>query len=124
MKTKCGRWLLCLGMATVVNLSAMAQGHGGDHRKRHDGNKGRHRYAHSTKSNLSDKVFRITEADSLQKQKMKPAIEHASKRLESLRLNYQKQERRVLDSMSVQVKHFLKEEQLQKLNSWTSRTEK
>lgn len=49
---------------------------------------------------------------------MKPAVDHASKRLESLRLSYQKQEKRVLDSLSLQVKPYLKEEQLKKLNNW------
>ena len=118
MKTNSWKWLLSLGLATIVSLGAMAQGHHDGHHKKHDGDHGKHYYANSGKRNLSDKVYRVTEADSVQKQKMKPAVDRASKRLESLRLNYQKQEKRVLDSLSLQVKPYLKEEQLKKLNDW------
>ena len=104
MKTTSWKWLLSLGLATIVSLGAMAQGHGGDHHKRHDGGHGKYHDTNSSKRNLSDRIDRITDADSLQKQKMKPAVDRASKRLESLRLSYQKQERRVLDSLSLQVK--------------------
>ena len=108
----------------TVSIGAMAQGHGDNHRKRHDGDHGKHRYENSEKRNLSDRVYRITNADSLQKQKMKPAVDRASKRITSLRLTYQKQEQRVLDSLSLQVKPYLKEEQLKKLNDWKDRAGK
>jgi len=124
MKTKSWKWLLSLGLATIVSMGAMGQGHGGDH---HHGDGGNHRKNHAEKSgkrNLSDKIYRVTQADSLQKQKMKPAIDHASKRLESIRLSYQKQEKRVMDSLSLQVKPFLKEEQVKKLNDWKDKTGK
>jgi|GEM_PF-3447343 len=117
MKTTSWKWLLSLGLATIVSLSAMAQGHHDGHHKKHDGDHSKHYYANSGR-NLSDKVYRVTEADSVQKQKMKPAVDRASKRLESLRLSFQKQEKRVLDSLSLQVKPYLKEEQQKKLNDW------
>ena len=102
----------------------MAQDRHGHHGKHHDGGRDKHYNESSGKRNLSDKVYRITQADSVQKQKMKPAVDRASKRLESLRLSYQKQEKRVLDSLSLQLKPILKEEQLQKLNDWKDRTDK
>jgi hypothetical protein len=105
-------------LATTVSLGAMAQGHHDGHHKKHDGDHDKHHDKNSGKKDLSSKVYRITDADSLQKQKMKPSVDHASKRLESLRLSYQKQEKRVLDSLSLQVKPYLKEEQLKKLNDW------
>jgi hypothetical protein len=123
MKTSSWKWLFGLGLATVVSMSVMAQDHGDHHHKRHD-DKGKHHYEHSGKRNLSERVYHVTNADSVQKQKMKPAIDRASKRLESLRANYQKQEKRVLDSLSLQVKPYLKEEQLQKLNNWKDKTGK
>jgi hypothetical protein len=123
MKRTSWKWLLSLGLATVVSLGAMAQGHGGGHHRGHDGHD-KYRYENSGKKNLSDKVYRVTQADSLQKQKMKPAVDRASKRLESLRLSYQKQEKRVMDSLSLQVKPYLKEEQLKKLNDWKDKTGK
>ena len=124
MKTTSWKWLLSLGLATIVSIGAIAQGHDGGHHKRHDGDHSKHHYANSGKRNLSDKIYRVTEADSLQKQKMKPSVDRASKRLESLRLSYQKQEQRVLDSLSLQVKPYLKEEQLKKLNDWKDKTGK
>jgi hypothetical protein len=122
MRKHSWKWLLSLGLATIVSLGAMAQDRGGDHHKRHDGNHGKNRTEKSGKRNLSDRIYRVTAADSLQKQKMKPAVDHASKRLESLRLSYQKQEKKVMDSLSLQVKPYLKEEQLKKLSDWKDKT--
>lgn len=49
----------------------------------------------------------MTRADSLQKIKMKPTVERASKRLEAIRLSYQAQEKRVIDSLKLQLKPML-----------------
>ena len=49
---------------------------------------------------------------------MKPSVEQATKRLENLRLNYQKQEKRVLDSLSLQLKPILKEDQFRRLEDF------
>ncbi len=118
MKKTSWKWLLSLGLVTIVSFGAMAQGHHDDHHKKRDSDHSKHHYENSGKKDLSSKVYHVTDADSLQKQKMKPAVDRASKRLESLRLTYQKQEKRVLDSLSLQVKPYLKEEQLKKLNDW------
>ena len=67
------------------------------------------------RDSMTQKVYRITNADSLQKIKMKPAIDKASKMLEALRADYQTQEMRVLDSLSLQVKPFLREDQSKSL---------
>jgi hypothetical protein len=115
------RWLLSLGLATIVSIGAMAQ-HGDDHHKRHGRSHDKGHYDKSSNRNLSSRVYHVTEADSVQKQKMKPAIDRASKRLESLRLSYQKQQKKVMDSLSLQVKPYLKEEQLKKLNDWKDKT--
>ena len=123
MKTNSGKWLLSLGLATAVCMGACAQGHG-DHHQRHDGKGGKHHYEKSGKRNFSDRIYHITQADSLQKQKMKPSVDHASTRLAALRLAYQKQEKRVLDSLGLQVKPYLKEEQLKKLTEWKDKAGK
>ncbi len=126
MKTdRSWKWLLGLGLATLVSAGVMAQGGDDSHQKRHDGGRGgKHHYENSGKRNLSDKVYRITEADSVQKQKMKPTLDRASKRLEALKVSYRKQEKKVLDSLSVQLKPYLKEEQLKRLNDWKDKTGK
>jgi hypothetical protein len=119
------KWLLGLGLATAMSMNAMAQDDSGRHHRGHGGHdrdKGKHRSEKVGNRNLSDRVYRITDADSAQKQKMKPAVDRANKRLESLRLSYQKQEKRVMDSLSLQVKPYLKEEQLKKLNDWKEKT--
>jgi hypothetical protein len=116
--------MLSLGLATAVCMGAFAQGHGRDHHQRNDGRHGKHQYENSGKKNLSDRIYRVTQADSLQKQKMKPVIDRTTKRLESLRLSYQKQEKRVLDSLSLQIKPYLKEEQVKKLNDWKDKAGK
>ncbi|HLZ17561.1 MAG TPA: hypothetical protein VKQ08_11000 [Cyclobacteriaceae bacterium] len=114
--------LLGLGLATLVSLSAMAQDGRGRHHHGRDDRRSSHREDRGSKKNLSGRIYRITEADSVQKLKLKPAIDRASKRLESLRLSYQKQEKRVLDSLSLQAKSILKDDQWQKLNTWKDRT--
>src|SRR5258705_1786464 len=123
MKINRGKWLLSLGLAAAVCISALGQGHG-DHHQRHDGKGGKHHYEKGGKRNLSDRIYHITEADSLQKLKMKPSVDHASKSLQVLRLAYQKQEKSVLDSLGLQVKPYLKEDQLKKLNNWKDKTGK
>ena len=110
--------MLSLGLATIMCVGAAAQDHRGgrhgqDHRgKSHDGK--------ATSKGLAEKVYRVTGADSVQKKKMKPAVDRASKRLETLRASYRKQEQKVMDSLSLQVKPFLKEDQLKKLNDWNA----
>jgi hypothetical protein len=96
METK-GTWkrLICLGLATIASVGAMAQGGTDSRHKRHDGARGnRHHYEKFNRRNLSDKVYHITHADSVQKAKKKPSVDHATKRLETLRASYQKQEKK------------------------------
>lgn len=71
--------------------------HGGD-AKNQDGKRGK----------ISTRIYEITEADSIQKIKMKPFVDKASKRMESLRASYQKQEGKLLDSLRAQLKPILK----------------
>lgn len=59
------------------------------------------------KKSFSEKIYRVTRADSIQKIKMKPAVERASKRLEAIRLSFQAQEKRVMDSLMLQLKPVL-----------------
>ncbi len=118
------KWLLGLGLATTICMSALAQDGRGHHRNGHDGGRhgGKNKYSTENvgRGDLSERIYRVTGADSVQKQKMKPAVDRASKRLESLRLSYQKQDRRVMDSLSLQVTPYLKEEQQKKLTDWQS----
>lgn len=71
------------------------------------------------KSNFSNRIYRMTDADSLQSIKMKPVVDRTSKRLDALRISYQKQEQRVMDSLKLQLKPILKEEQLKSLDRFS-----
>lgn len=119
MKTR-RSWHVLLGimLAAIISSGAYAQGRGHGH-----GGHGRDQrnYDRSGKSSLANRVYHITDADSVQKLKMKPVLDKTSKRLEALRASYQKQVKRVLDSLSTQLKPYLKEDQLKKLNDWRSR---
>ncbi|MFM8739464.1 MAG: hypothetical protein ACKOC0_04585, partial [Cytophagales bacterium] len=64
------------------------------------------------KKSFPEKIYRVTRADSLQKIKMKPTVERASKRLEAIRLSYQAQEKRVMDSLKLQLKPMLNATQI------------
>jgi hypothetical protein len=60
----------------------------------------------------------ITQADSTQKAKMKPILASAEKRFEALRKNYTEREKKLMDSVQVQLKPVLREEQLKKLEEF------
>jgi len=112
------KWLVGLGLAITICTSSFAQDHG-DHRgKPHRGGRDRSHYSRSEKRDFTARVYHITNADSAQKVKMKPVLDKTNKRMESLRTNYQKQEKRVLDSLNLQLKPYLKEDQLKKLQEW------
>jgi hypothetical protein len=122
MKTDMKGWFTVVVCVFLIGLSAntFAQ-HGyskhgksdrGNHDKRISNTKS------STQDAFSNHIYRVTEADSLQKMKMKPVLAKTSKRLESLRLSYQKQEKRVMDSLSLQMKPILKEDQLKRLDDY------
>jgi hypothetical protein len=122
MKTKMEGWLKVVICVFLIGVSAntFAQHgyskHGKSNRGNHD--KRINDAKSSTQDAFSSHVYRITEADSLQKIKMKPVLAKTNKRLESLRLSYQKQEKRVLDSLSLQMKPILKEDQMKRLDDY------
>lgn len=100
-------------MALVLLISAGAYAQRHDGRGKHGG-RGHDAFRRGGDRNFSEQVVRITHADSLQKKKLQPALDKVSKRLEALRASYQKQEKRVLDSLDAQLKPVLKEDQLKR----------
>jgi hypothetical protein len=105
-----GKWMM---MALVLLMSAGAYAQRHDGRSKHGG-RGHEAFRRGGDKNFSAQVIRVTQADSLQKKKLQPALDKVSKRLEGLRVSYQKQEKRVLDSLDAQLKPVLKEEQLKR----------
>ena len=104
--------------AFTANVVAQQSSDKRDHHGRH-GDKGKHHnHGEYRNHNISSKMYRITNADSLQAKKMKPFVDKASKRMETLRTEYHRKEMRVLDSLQIQIKPFLKEEQLKKLSDF------
>ncbi len=115
------RILVGILLISVITVSSIAQSRDKrDHHGRH-GDKERHQkhggYKFKT-HDLSAKVYRITNADSIQVKKMKPFVDKASKRLETLRTEYHRKEMKVLDSLQLQIKPLLKEDQLKRLSDF------
>lgn len=115
-------WMVGLVCAVLISATGNVFSQRGDsyrHTKDRGQGDGKHTSArYDSKKNFSSKIYRITEADSLQEIKMKPIVDRTSKRLESLRMSYQKQEKRVMDSLSIQLKPILKEDQMKRLDDF------
>jgi hypothetical protein len=128
MKTKQMVRIALMSLLLTVGLTgaSMAQrgGHGGGHHGKGHNGRDKSYDQKEGKRNLSDKIYRITQADSVQKIKMKPLVDKASKRMETLRASYQAQEKKVLDSLRTKLKPILKEEQLKRLDDFGNRSRK
>ncbi len=122
MKTNKKGWMVALACMVLIGASGSVFAQRGDSYRNGKGrDHGDGKYAsarHDSKKSFSNKIYRITEADSLQEIKMKPIVDRASKRLESLQMSYQKQEKRVMDSLSIQLKPILKEDQMKRLDDF------
>jgi hypothetical protein len=70
---------------------------------------------------LADKVYYVTQADSIQTKKMKPIVDKASTRLKALRDDFRKKEKLVLDSLNLQLKPLLKDDQKKRLDDFSER---
>ncbi len=108
MKTR--KWMVVALVLLISSAGVYAQRHDGrsKHRKGHEA------FRRGGERNFSAQLVRVTQADSVQKKKLQPALDKVSKRLEALRASYQKQEKRVLDSLDAQLKPVLKEDQLKR----------
>jgi hypothetical protein len=113
-----------LGIMLLVGASVASEAH---HGKGHRGLgifQGKHRGGHHHGKHTGDRyrrggdlsnLYEITGADSVQRTKMKPFIDEASKKIETLRSGYHEQEAKVFESLKTQLKPILKEDQLKKL---------
>ena len=117
---KTGKWMV-MALVLLISAGAYAQRHDGRGKnggREHDGGKGHAAFRRGGDRNFSAQVVRVTHADSLQKKKLQPALDKVSKRLDALRASYQNQEKRVLDSLDVQLKPVLKEDQLKRWDDY------
>jgi hypothetical protein len=126
MKTLKTLGVVLVGLLLSISQVGWAQ-HG--HRK-HDGHDGKGRHGKDYygnranvdgKRNLSAKIYRLTQADSIQQKKMQPIVAKAEKRLIVLRTKYQEQEKKVLDSLRLQLKPILKEDQWKRLEDFKNK---
>lgn len=109
--------LLLFSMAMVYHVNVQAQKHMG-HDQRDFRGRGHSREQGSKDRSFASHVYRVTDADSLQRVKMKPSVDKASARLEVLRERFRKQEKQVLDSLGIKIKPVLKDEQWQEWNDF------
>ena len=116
--------MLCLIALTCLSMNVWAQKEEGHKsRKAHHG-----RYGHYGKHHgknyinkndlLSNKINRVTQADSLQAMRMKPIIDKSSERLNMLQRDFQQKKGMVMDSLKLQLKSILKEDQLHKFDEF------
>ena len=120
-----------VGVVLVVLLLSISQvgwaqhGHRKDDGHNGKGHYGKNHYGHrgdvDGKRNLSAKIYRVTQADSIQRKKMQPVVDKAEKRLSVLRTKYQEQEKKVLDSLRLQLKPILKEDQWKRLEDFKNK---
>ncbi len=116
--------ILVLAATLIVGILIGALSTGMMARHHYRGPQKQYRGNHSSNRNgFADKVFRITQADSIQAKQMKPLIEETMIQIDSLE-NQSRQEAKVLlDSMKLRFKSILRPEQMEKLNAFTSKME-
>jgi hypothetical protein len=114
--------MLGIVMFTCLSVSVWAQKkddkqNGKEYHGRHGHHSG-HRGDGYRNGMLADKVYRITQADSIQAKKMKPIVDRASARLKALQDDFQKEEKIILDSLNQQLKPMLKDDQRKRLDEF------
>lgn len=116
MKTRKWVGITILGILLTFGLTqqSLAQ-HKGRHHKAHGD--GKRKYG-GMNTDFSHKIYRITEADSTQKIKMKSLLAKADKRLEVFRKDFQDKEKKLIDSVKAQLKPILREDQFKKLEEF------
>ena len=122
MKTNMKGWMYVFALAALVGVSGSAFAQRGDGRQGGRGHIGFDKKdataRNDAKRSFAGRIYRITESDSLQVIRMKPIVDRTSKRLDALRASFARQEKRVMDSLSLQLKPILKEEQMKRLEDF------
>jgi hypothetical protein len=117
--------VLGIAVFTCLSVSAWAQKkddnqNGKGHYGRHSHHSG-HRGGGFKNGTMAERVYRITQADSIQAKKMKPIVDKASDRLKNLRADFQKKEKVVLDSLNLQLKPLLRDDQKKRLDEFNEK---
>ncbi len=104
-------------LATSLSVDSYGHHGKGHGKRRHHGRNhdGYHFNQSAGRGDTFTRVYAITGADSLQRIKMKPLIDDAEKRIQSLRSTYRDQEASLMESLKTQLKPLLKEDQIKKL---------
>ena len=116
--------MLSLIAFTCLSMNVWAQKEEGHkNRKAHPeryGHYGKHHDKTYLSKNdlLSNKINRVTQADSLQAMRMKPIIDKSAERLNMLQRDFQQKKGMVMDSLKLQLKSILKEDQLHKFDEF------
>src|SRR3954470_21458748 len=88
-------------------------------RNEQQGNRGSHEYANEKRHDwFEQKLTHILGADSTQRDKIKPIATWAAARLESIETSAKLNASHVLDSMKVQLRPIVTDEQMQKLEAF------
>jgi hypothetical protein len=126
MKIKDWQWIVGISLVVLICVAVVFARRGYGHRNHH----GRGRSSHEGKRHFggnlvsAKRIYRVTNADSVLRKKMKPAVDHAIARLKAIRKAYDSDQARVLDSIASELKPLLSEQQFDDLSDWKERQNK
>jgi hypothetical protein len=85
----------------------------------HSDRKGFDKEHRGNRSGFAERIYRIVQADSSQKKQMQPIVEQTMASIDTLQQKTDGEVKALLDSMIVNLKPILKEEQLSKLETFS-----
>jgi hypothetical protein len=85
----------------------------------HGNKKGFDREHRGNRSGFAEKIYKITQADSLQRRQMQPIVEETMKSIDALQQKTNNEVTILLDSMIVALKPILKADQISKLDGFS-----
>ncbi|MFM9839707.1 MAG: hypothetical protein ACKVOQ_15685 [Cyclobacteriaceae bacterium] len=96
-------------LATGMFARHHYRGHGRDFDKEHRG----------MRNGFAERIYKITQADSLQRKQMKPIVDQTMANIDTLQRKTEEEVRVLLDSMILNMKPILRADQLTKLETFS-----
>lgn len=118
MTTERRRAILTISITLVIGIlaGALASGLWGRNHYKHRGDHGNEK-----RMDFETKILKIVDADEDQKKVLKPIINKTTARIDSLQSKTDSEVRIVMDSLDVQFRAVLKEEQYDKFKNFTTK---
>jgi hypothetical protein len=119
MTTERRRAIITISITLIIGILAGALGSGlwGRNHYRHKGDRGNN----EKRMDFESKILKIVDADEVQKKVLKPIINMTTTRIDSLQSKTDREVRIVMDSLDMQFKSVLKEEQYAKFKEFSNK---